>query len=123
MGIGLVESLVLGRDTMRKFLVSAVMAAALVGCATSGTKITQEQLDQVVQGKTTRAEVVSLFGQPTSVSMNSDGTQILGWGYAHVGFAGIGTEVQGLSVVFDDKELVKAYTRTGSSPQPARLGN
>lgn len=108
---------------MRKLITTAILAVALTGCATSGQKITQDQLNQVVQGKTTKAETVQLFGEPTSVTQSSDGTQILGWGYAHVGFAGIGTEVQGLSVVFDENQLVKSYTRTGSAPQSARLGN
>lgn len=100
---------------MRAFIALALVVA-ISGCATSGKKISQSQLDQVVSGKTTRGELIALFGPPTSEIYSSDGTQVLGWGYAHVGFAGIGTEVQGLSMVIGPDGKVKGYSRTGSAP-------
>lgn len=93
-----------------------VIALALAGCATSGTKITQGQLNQVVSGQTTRSDLVRLFGPPTSEVYGSDGTQVMGWGYAHVGFAGIGTEIQGVSMITGPDGTVSGYTRTGSAP-------
>ena len=47
----------------------AATAAALVGCAT-GKKIEQAQYEQAIEGKTTRSQLVALFGEPTAVSMN-----------------------------------------------------
>ena len=100
---------------MRTF-VAVIALAALIGCATSGRKITQAQLDQVVSGQTTRSELIALFGPPTSEVYSSDGSQILGWGYAHVGFMGTNTEVQGVSMVIGADGTVTGYTRTGSAP-------
>lgn len=98
----------------------AIIALAIIltitACATSGRKITQTQLEQVVSGQTTRSELVAMFGPPTSEVYSSDGTQILGWGYAHVGFMGINTEVQGVSMVIGADGTVTGYTRTGSAP-------
>lgn len=108
---------------MRAIIVIALIVA-IAGCATSGRKITQAQLDQVVSGQTTRSDLVSLFGAPTSEIYNSDGTSVLGWGYAHVGFAGIGTEVQGVSMIIGPNGTVQGYSRTGSAPSlaaPARI--
>lgn len=107
---------------MQKLLIITLAAFMLYGCATSGRKITEAQIANIQQGKTTQAELVSSLGQPTSFSQNSDGSKVLGWGYAHVGFAGIGTEVQGFSVVIGPDGTVQSFTRTGTNPQPARLG-
>lgn len=98
------------------------LVVVLVGCATSGRKVTDAQINSIEQGKTTQSELIAALGQPTSFSQNSDGTKVLGWGYAHVGFAGIGTEVQGFSVVIGADGTVQSFTRTGTNAQPARLG-
>ncbi len=98
------------------------LAIIFSGCASSGTKITQGQIDQIVQGQTTRTELLSIFGPPMSEHHNSDGTQILTWGYAYVGFAGAGTETQGLSVILGQDGKVSGFSRTGTVPPPARIG-
>lgn len=99
-----------------RILIALALIAALVGCATSGKKITQAQLDQVVSGKTTRSDLIGLFGPPTTEVFNSDGTQVLALVYAHVGFMGIGTEAQGLSMIIGPDGTVNGYSRTGSPP-------
>ncbi len=98
------------------------LAIVLAACATSGRKITDAQISSIEHGKTTQSELVASLGQPTSFTQNSDGTKVLGWGYAHVGFAGIGTEVQGFSAVIGADGTVQSFTRTGTNAQPARLG-
>ena len=99
---------------MKKMLLCLSMAALLSGCATSGTKIEQAQIDSLVKGKTTSSEVIALLGPPTAVTQNSDGSQVLGWGYAYVGFAGIGTEVESTTVTIAPDGTVSSYARSGS---------
>lgn len=94
----------------------------LVACASSGKPISQSNIDQIVQGETTRSELVSMFGSPMSETVNSDGSVILTWAYAYVGFAGVGTETQGLSVVIGPDGRVVSHTKTGYSSEPVRLG-
>lgn len=103
------------RDFMKKMVLGLSMALLLSGCASSGTKISQYQLDELVKGRTTSSEVIERFGPPTSVTQNSDGTQAFGWGYAYVGFAGIGTEVESVSVLIGQDGTVSSYTRSGST--------
>jgi hypothetical protein len=100
---------------MRTIIALAIILT-MTACATSGRKITQDQLAQVVSGQTTRVDLIAMFGPPTSEVYSSDGTQILGWGYAHVGFMGTNTEVQGVSMVIGADGIVTGYTRTGSAP-------
>ena len=75
---------------MRKILVaSIVLTAVLSGCASSGKEITQEQVDRIVQGQTTQDQLISIFGKPMAEQYNSDGSRVLTWGYAYVGFMGL----------------------------------
>ena len=93
------------------------LTVLLTGCSnTIGTKMTQGQLDQVVSGKTTSADLVELFGQPTRVVQNSDGTHMLEWGYARAGFAGMGNEIQGVSMDIDKDGTVKSFRHSGIAP-------
>lgn len=98
---------------MLKLLFASFLAILLIGCATYGKPITDSQLAQVEEGRSTKAEVVALFGAPLASTRNSDGTEVLSWGYSHVGFAGTSAKSQGLSVVFDQSGVVKSYSVTG----------
>lgn len=100
---------------MRK-IVMLVAACALAACATQyGKPVTQEQLDQIKQGVTTKSDLVSSFGSPLTTSRSSDGTQIMSWGYAKVGFAGSSYSNQALTVILDSSGKVISYTTTDTA--------
>lgn len=101
-------------------LSTVALLLLLAGCATSGREITQSQMDQIVEGQTTRSDLIAMLGQPNSVTRNHDGTHVLGWGYAHVGFMGIGTRIQGFSVILGPDGTVQGYSRTDSGYPGAR---
>lgn len=107
---------------MRKLIAVTALFAVLAGCASSGHKITQGQIDQIVQGQTTQDDLIAIFGPPMGEQYNSDGTRVLTWAYAYVGFAGVGTEAQGLSVVLGPDGKVSGFSRSGATPAPTRLG-
>lgn len=97
---------------MRKIAILAA-ACALAACATQyGNPVTQGQLDQIKQGVTTKNDLVSSFGSPLATSRNSDGTQVMSWGYAKVGFAGSSYSNQALSVILDSSGKVVSFTTT-----------
>ena len=48
----------------------------LVGCASSGTMVTEQQASQFQDGVTTRDQVVAKLGQPNQATQSSDGTRI-----------------------------------------------
>ena len=60
-------------------IVSAIIVAGNIGCATSGHEIKSDQVSQIVKGKTTEADLVRMFGQPQSVSTDSQGSRHLMW--------------------------------------------
>lgn len=95
-----------------RILIAAVSLALLAGCSTYGKPVTQAQLDDIKQGTTTKEDLIGSFGPPLMVTKNSDGTQIMSWGYAKVGFAGSSYKNQGLSVVLDASGKVSSFTTT-----------
>jgi len=94
---------------MRKILIAAALLV-LVGCASHGKPITQWQIDQIEEGETTRQDLLASFGRPVVTSRNSDGSEIIGWAYAKVGFAGSSYQNQSLTVTLDPQGKVLRYT-------------
>ncbi|MGQ3824196.1 MULTISPECIES: hypothetical protein [Pseudomonas] len=95
--------------TLSIILASLVLSA----CTTQyGNPITDSQLAQIKKGETTKAQLLSSFGQPLATARNSDGTQVMSWGHAKVGFAGSSYKNQGLSVILDENGKVVSYTTT-----------
>ncbi|MGE8335743.1 hypothetical protein [Pseudomonas laurylsulfatiphila] len=89
-----------------------VAVCLLAACTTYGKPVTQEQLDQIKQGVTTKEDLLGSFGPPLATARNSDGTQVMSWGYANVGFAGTSYKNQALSVVLDSAGKVVSFTTT-----------
>lgn len=54
----------------------------IAGCAASGVKVSDQQLSQLQKGQTTRSELISKFGKPTTQSRNSDGTRTVIYNFA-----------------------------------------
>lgn len=98
-----------------KNILMLIAACALVACTSYGKPVTEAQLDAIKQGVTTKEDLLSSFGQPLAVTRNSDGTQVMSWGYAHVGFAGSSYKNQALSVILDASGKVVSYTTTDMS--------
>ena len=70
---------------MKKFLFAAMLAATVAGCASSGNQKLKNETEtsvqnKIQQGKTTKAEVKSIFGSPDAVSYTDGGNEI--WKYA-----------------------------------------
>jgi outer membrane protein assembly factor BamE (lipoprotein component of BamABCDE complex) len=62
-------------QTRRAVVCMAFIASAsvtLTGCAT-GVNVTQENVSRVQRGKTTRSEVIKLFGEPQAKTVSSMG--------------------------------------------------
>lgn len=98
-----------------KKVITLIAACLLAACSTYGKPVTQAQLDQIKQGITTKQDLLSSFGKPLVTARNSDGTQVMSWGYAKVGFAGSSYTNQALSVVLDSAGKVVSFTTTDTA--------
>ena len=62
---------------------AAILAALLLSaCASSGVRVTDDQLSQFKEGQTTKQEVITALGQPTTTIRNADGTTMIMYTYA-----------------------------------------
>lgn len=95
-----------------KKIITLIAACAISACATYGKPVTDAQLDSIKQGVTTKGDLLATFGQPLATARNSDGTQVMSWGYSHVGFGGSNYKNQALSVILDASGKVVSYTTT-----------
>lgn len=68
--------------TMFRGACAVVLAAALAGCATVGTKVTDDHLATLRPGVSTEADAVQMFGPPTVRTRQADGSVLLA--YSHV---------------------------------------
>lgn len=83
------------------------------GCATVGRDFNAELVQQLVIGKSTKADAIALFGPPRSVTVtnfNNDFNEMLMWSYGRATAFAISTEGKGLALTFDKDGLLKAHS-------------
>ncbi|KPU61278.1 smpA / OmlA family protein [Pseudomonas fluorescens] len=105
-----------------KFFLALVSVCLMTACASSGTKIDQSQVNQIVTGTTTKNQMIDTFGSPLSQTFNSDGKLVMTWFYVFVGPFGTGMKQQNLTVLFDQSEKVEKFSLTDSQNNGPRLG-
>ncbi len=65
-----------------KKLAAILVTLLLSACASSGVRVTDDQLSQFKEGQTTKQEVIATLGQPTTTMRNADGTTMIMYTYA-----------------------------------------
>jgi hypothetical protein len=68
---------------MRRVFVLGLLAL-LVGCASSGVKVSEQQAESFKVGSSTYADVVAALGEPTSNTVASNGTRTAMYTYASI---------------------------------------
>jgi multidrug resistance efflux pump len=67
---------------MKKLIIGALMAIVLSGCVYTGTNFDESKLASVHKGQTTKQEVISYFGNPSTTTVDSEGNELLMWTYS-----------------------------------------
>lgn len=107
---------------MKKLILTAGLAVSLLsGCVQFqiGHNFDLEQVRSNVQhGVTTKEQISQLLGRPdsTGVVVELDGKQYTRWNYfyGHGKLTQVhGTTIKTLEILFDEKNVVKAYNWTG----------
>lgn len=112
---------------MRKITIIFLFCLLLMGCATSRTltydygakKLTEENTNKIMRGKTTKQEVLIILGNPTMKSNSALGemwiytrsitqqklTLFMGWAYDPNA-----SKTSSMSITFDEKGVVKDFS-------------
>lgn len=112
----------------------ALVAIAIAGCSSVGTPIAQEKVNQIRLGVTTEPDLLLLFGNPSTKTLDPSGTIVLTWVYSSAStkaetfvpiagalIGGYDTHLQQLSVLLDRKGRVVKWTMN-NSPGEVRYG-
>ena len=67
---------------MNKILVVLAGGLLLAGCASTGVRVDEKNLQSFKKGETTYSEVVARLGQPTSSTVMADGQRMIMYTYA-----------------------------------------
>ena len=110
-----------------KKLAAIAAALTLAACASSGVRITDEQMSQFKEGQTTQQDVITALGQPTTTMRNADGTTVLMYTYAEartrgstfipiVGafVGGVDTRSNNVMLTFDQQGVLKTTSSSSS---------
>lgn len=94
---------------MKKRFVAFAMLLALSGCSSSsGKNFDDARLAKIQYGATTRQDLISLFGQPTSETPYPENHLLMMWSYSQANAMST-TEGKTLTVQLDNGK-VKSYT-------------
>ena len=66
---------------MKKLVCSIMLILLASGCAPSGHKLDFVKLQQIEEGVTTKQEIISLLGDPTFITLNPEGSEIITYHY------------------------------------------
>lgn len=67
---------------MKKLVIGFLMSMVLSGCVYTGTNFDESKLANVQKGQTTKQEVISYFGNPSTTTVDSEGNELLMWTYS-----------------------------------------
>ena len=113
-----------------KSIIAVLAAALLVGCATVGSNYDSNKVSQIIEGKTTKAEVIRLLGEPTMTGNSTGGLSGDGQFSSYAVFSygrstarpetfipvvgvlvgGADSETKSLTVFFDENDVVTSTT-------------
>ena len=95
----------------RRMLMMGLGALAIAGCSAHvGTKYNVENVSQLVPGKTTYSEAVSLLGQPVGYQLTPEGREVK-WVYSEAGgFIVVKGHGDGVKVLFDKGDVMLRIT-------------
>jgi hypothetical protein len=92
---------------MKKLIIGSLLAMVLSGCVYTGNNFDESKLANVHKGQTTKQEVISYFGKPSSTTVDSEGNELLMWTYS-IGSA-FGADAKILTVKTHDGK-VESYS-------------
>lgn len=92
---------------MKKMFLILSVSLFLAGCVYTGANFDESKLANVHKGETTKQEVISYFGNPSTTTVDSDGNELLMWTYS-IGSA-FGADAKVLTVKTHDGK-VESYS-------------
>jgi outer membrane protein assembly factor BamE (lipoprotein component of BamABCDE complex) len=87
-----------------------LVALLLASCASMGTQVSKDSFSQIKRGETTKAQVVAMFGNPTTITLTDEGKESYVYHSFKLGFMGLSMDQQIVQVIFDQDDIVSKAT-------------
>jgi len=107
---------------VKKRICLLALVAMIGGCATVGTKISMDKIQQIEKGVTTKQGVIDLLGKPCMVSLSAEGKTIRMYHYVkatnkvssfiavvNLMAGGMDMNQQIVQVLLDENDIVEKY--------------
>ena len=107
-----------------RWIVGATLTAALVGCGSlgdfgamkTGIQVSQQQMEKIIDNKSTQADVIALLGRPNREAEIS-GETVWYYDFTQIGQAIVGKTFNETTVVrFNKKGIVSTHYKTSGQP-------
>lgn len=93
-----------------KKIATGLIAILLAACSSIGTNFDEKKVQNIHEGVTTKADLISYFGEPTTRTVVAEGKEIYGWNYTHANAFGKGSGKTLVVKILNGK--VKSYSIT-----------
>ncbi len=88
----------------------AIFVSLAGGCASSGKRFDASKVPMIVAGETTKAEILTLFGEPKNYfNRNASGKGEM-WQYVYSWAGPLGAGARGLTIQFDKDDVVASHS-------------
>ena len=115
---------------INSILAGVVIPFVLSACASAGVQVSEQEAESFVVGKSTYADVVAKLGNPTTTTVNPDGTRVAEYSYTamqerpesfipYIGGLVGGADTKSNSVVFT---FSKSNVLLSSSSSQSQMG-
>jgi hypothetical protein len=103
---------------MSQSLMCIASLLVVAGCATVGSQFQFRGSDSIVKGKTSRSEILSVYGNPFRVGFENGNSK---WTYGYYKYRLFGdSETKDLDITFDKNNIVSSYTYSSSVPDEVK---
>lgn len=107
----------------KSILLTLLVVGFLAGCATVGQPYAEHQVNNILVGKTSRAEIRAMFGEPWRTGLESGQRT---WTYAHYQYSVFSdAQTSDLVIRYNQEGRVASYTfnRTSANPTHQKKSN
>ena len=102
------------RGARHKLVLTVLAILPTIGCATAGKRFDSSRVGHIVDGETTKKQILAMFGEPGSYFNRGDKKVGETWVYSYVrnelfGF-GLTNRARTLGITFDKNDVVKSHS-------------
>lgn len=90
-------------------VLGGLLILPVIACVSTGKKVDASRVAKLVDGKTTKAQVLKMFGKPSSYTTRGKTGRVEIWVWSYGAANPLGAHHQTLRVTLNDKGIVESH--------------